>query len=127
MTLGEYVNAYCTEHNLSMREFAKMSGISHAYISMIVNGRTPRGNAPKPSIDNYRKAAGIECTAHQLRHSFASLLHSAGVDAKDAQTLMGHSSIVVTQDIYTKIEQGHKEEVREAVNDYIKAMSSKVS
>ena len=79
------------------------------------------------AIDNYRKAAGIECTAHQLRHSFASLLHSAGVDAKDAQTLMGHSSIVVTQDIYTKIEQGHKDAVRDAVNDYIKTMSSKVS
>lgn len=75
------------------------------------------------AIDEYRKAAGIECTAHQLRHSFASLLHSAGVDAKDAQALMGHSSIVVTQDIYTKIEQGHKDTVRETVNSYIKAKS----
>ena len=74
-------------------------------------------------LDEYRAAAGISCTAHQLRHSFASLLHSAGVDAKDAQTLMGHSSIVVTQDIYTKIEQGHKETVRDQVNEYIKAMS----
>jgi integrase len=74
-------------------------------------------------LDEYRAAAGISCTAHQLRHSFASLLHSAGVDAKDAQTLMGHSSIVVTQDIYTKIEQGHKETVRDQVNAYIKAMS----
>ena len=74
-------------------------------------------------LDEYRAAAGINCTAHQLRHSFASLLHSAGVDAKDAQTLMGHSSIVVTQDIYTKIEQGHKETVRDQVNEYIKAMS----
>jgi site-specific recombinase XerD len=74
-------------------------------------------------LDEYRAAAGISCTAHQLRHSFASLLHSAGVDAKDAQTLMGHSSIVVTQDIYTKIEQGHKETVRDRVNAYIKGMS----
>ena len=74
-------------------------------------------------LDEYRAAAGISCTAHQLRHSFASLLHSAGVDAKDAQSLMGHSSIVVTQDIYTKIEQGHKETVRDQVNEYIKAMS----
>lgn len=67
MTLGEYVNAYCTEHNLSMREFAKMSGISHAYISMIVNGRTPRGNAPKPSIDKYEAiASAMGITLDQL-------------------------------------------------------------
>ena len=67
MTLGEYINAYCREHNMSMREFAKMAGISHAYISMIVNGKTPRGNAPTPSIDKYKAiASAMGITLHQL-------------------------------------------------------------
>ena len=55
-------------------------------------------------IDEYRKSIGITCTLHQLRHSYATILHSAGVDAKDAQYLLGHSSILVTQDIYTSID-----------------------
>ena len=71
-------------------------------------------------LDEYKQAAGLSCTPHQLRHSYASMLHSAGVDAKDAQTLLGHSSIVVTQDIYTKIESQHKQDVRDAVNEYVK-------
>ena len=67
MTLGEYINTYCHEHNISMREFAKMSGVSHAYISMIVNGKTPRGNAPTPSIDKYKAiASAMGITLDQL-------------------------------------------------------------
>ena len=74
-------------------------------------------------LDEYKTSAGLSCTPHQLRHSYASMLHSAGVDAKDAQHLLGHSSITVTQDIYTKIEAGHKEEVRNKVNEYINGKS----
>lgn len=71
-------------------------------------------------LDEYRQSTGISCTPHQLRHSFASMLHSAGVDAKDAQVLLGHSSVGVTLDIYTKLEATHKKEVQEAVNEYVK-------
>ena len=71
-------------------------------------------------LDEYKQQADLSCTPHQLRHSYATMLHSAGVDAKDAQALLGHSSIVVTQDIYTKIESKHKKEVQDQVNDYIK-------
>ena len=71
-------------------------------------------------LDEYKTDAGLSCTPHQLRHSYATMLHSAGVDAKDAQALMGHSSIVVTQDIYTKIESKHKKDVQAKVNEYIK-------
>jgi integrase len=71
-------------------------------------------------LDKYKEEAGLSCTPHQLRHYYATMLHSAGVDAKDAQALLGHSSIVVTQDIYTKIESKHKAEVRDSVNEYVK-------
>lgn len=63
MTLGECINNYINEHDLSMRKFATLSGVSHAYISNIVNEKTSRGNAPVPSIDVYRgvaKAMGID-------------------------------------------------------------------
>lgn len=44
-----------------------------------------------------------EATPHQLRHAYATMLHEAGIDAKDAQYILGHSSITVTEDIYTHI------------------------
>lgn len=63
MTLGECINNYINEHDLSMRKFATLSGVSHAYISNIVNRKTSRGNDPVPSIKVYRgvaKAMGID-------------------------------------------------------------------
>lgn len=80
-------------------------------------------------LKKYQEDHGIEATAHQLRHSYASMLHSAKVDVKDAQTLLGHASITMTQDVYTELEKAHKTEVRDAVNEYInkKLESSKKS
>ena len=57
MTLGEYINNYINEHNMSIREFAKAADISHSYISYIINGKTPRGTAPALTIDKYQKIA----------------------------------------------------------------------
>ena len=46
-------------------------------------------------------------------------MHSAKLDAKDTQARMGHSSVAITQDIYTEIEKQHNESVRNKANDYI--------
>lgn len=79
----------------------------------------PRKGQLERGLRNYQKAHGINSTAHQLRHSYASMLHSAHVGAKDAQHLLGHSSILVTEDIYTSLEAEHKAEIREHVNQYV--------
>lgn len=63
MTLGECINQYLTEKNMSMRTFAALAGVSHSYVSYIVNGKTSRGDQPVPTIDKYRafaKAMGID-------------------------------------------------------------------
>lgn len=39
-----------------------------------------------------------------LRHTYATLLHDAGIDLKLAQYLLGHSDIKVTANIYTHIQ-----------------------
>ena len=57
MTLGECINNYLNEHDMSMRKFASAVGISHAYISNIVNEKTSRGDNPTPSITVYKKIA----------------------------------------------------------------------
>lgn len=40
-------------------------------------------------------------TPYQFRHEFASMLEDENVSEFDAQHIMGHSSIVITKDIYT--------------------------
>ena len=83
----------------------------------------PNGLPTKTELESglkeYQTAHGIKATAHQLRHSYASMLHSAGIDVKDAQHLLGHSTAAMTQDIYTHLEEDHKKTVRKKLNDYV--------
>ena len=51
----------------------------------------------------WQKATGIELTAHQVRHGYATALLDAGIDAKVAQRLLGHAQISTTLDIYTHV------------------------
>lgn len=67
----------------------------------------------------YCKAIGFEITAHQLRHGYATILYEAGVPDKDAQELLGHSSIAVTRDVYTHIRQTQKEATAKRLNRFI--------
>lgn len=57
------------------------------------------------------RAAGQQFSvrAHDLRHTFASMLYDAGVDIKTAQKLLGHASPEITMQIYT-----HLSDAREA-------------
>ena len=43
-------------------------------------------------------------TPHLLRHTYCTTLHDAGIPLKDAQYLMGHSSISITAKIYTHLD-----------------------
>ena len=80
----------------------------------------PKEKALQKMIDGYRESIGLACTLHQLRHSYATMLHTAGVDAKDAQNLLGHSSILVTQDIYTEVDKYAKENARMKIEEFAK-------
>ena len=56
-----------------------------------------------------------------LRHTYATTLYRAGVDLRTAQKLMGHSSIQVTADIYTHLEQEDSLHVADKLNEYLPA------
>ena len=58
-------------------------------------------------------------TPHQFRHQYATDLFHAGVDELDTKSIMGHSSIVVTRDIYQHIGERDKEsQAAKKLNEY---------
>ena len=67
----------------------------------------------------YCKEAGLSITPHQLRHAYATMLFEAGIDEKDAQELLGHSSITMTRDIYTHIRKVRNDSTAKLLNAYI--------
>ena len=68
----------------------------------------------------WQKKNNTTVTAHQLRHGYATILFEAGLEAKDAQYLLGHSTIAMTQDIYTHIRQTRHEEYASKLNDFLR-------
>lgn len=68
----------------------------------------------------YCQAIGYHITAHQLRHGFATILYEAGIPDKDAQELLGHSSITITRDIYTHIRQTRRSQTADRLNDFLR-------
>ena len=79
----------------------------------------PRKSPYETALKKYRRETGVTATAHQMRHTFAGIMHSAEIDAKDTQHVMGHSSIIVTQDIYTEIEKQHTAKILTKANKYV--------
>lgn len=66
------------------------------------------------------EATGVNATAHQLRHSYATMLHDLGVDVRDAQDLLGHSTVAMTQDIYTHIRDSRRQQVARLLDQKLK-------
>ena len=58
---------------------------------------------------------------HQARHTYASFMIAAGVNAKALSTFMGHSSIKVTFDLYGHLMPGAEAEAAALLNGYLQA------
>lgn len=69
--------------------------------------------------NQYTKETGIECTSHQLRHAFATILFEAGINEKDAQEIMGHADISTTRNIYTHIREARQKRSVSKIEEYI--------
>lgn len=67
MKLGEIVKKYRKDHDLSQRQFAKLSGLSHGYIPLIEKGLNPNGYPLTPSITVMKQLAdAMGMTLHEL-------------------------------------------------------------
>lgn len=58
MTLGDYIKEYRLRHNYSMDEFAKRSGLSKAYVSILERNYNPTTKrAAIPSLDTLKRVS----------------------------------------------------------------------
>jgi Phage integrase family len=78
-----------------------------------------------------RKAKGLEplqpLGLHESRHSYASLMIAAGVNAKGLSTYMGHAAIAITLDRYGHLMPGSEEEAAGLLDAYLVRSAEKVS
>jgi integrase len=67
----------------------------------------------------WRRAGLNPIGLHEARHTFASILIAAGVNAKAITTYMGHASIQTTYDLYGKLMPGSEAEAAALVDAYL--------
>jgi integrase len=94
--------------------------------SELILGRTPEspftGNMLQRRADEAWKDAGLErLTPHEGRHTFASLMIAAGVNAKALSTFMGHAKIGITLDRYGHLMPGSEDEAAGLLDAYLDA------
>ncbi len=63
-------------------------------------------------------------TPHQLRHTYATMLYDAGVDALTAKYLLGHSDLSTTMGIYTHLSETRKTKSITALNEFVSCKSN---
>jgi integrase len=90
----------------------------------LVFGRTPTapfdtGGIWKRSRDRWTIAKLAPLTLHEARHTFASLMIAAGVNAKALTTNMGHASVRVTFDRHGHLMPGNETEAAGLLDDYL--------
>ena len=55
-----------------------------------------------------------------FRSTFATMLAAAGMEPKTLQSIMGHSKIAVTMDVYAKLEKTRLDANRNTLSDFLK-------
>jgi integrase len=98
----------------------RMSGAGEG----LVFGRTPEAPfSPGRVSDRAASAwatAGLDAvTLHECRHTFASLMIAARVNAKALSTYMGHANVSITLDRYGHLMPGNEEEAAGLLDAYL--------
>jgi integrase len=72
------------------------------------------------TADKAWEAAGLErITLHEARHTYASYMIAAGVNAKALSTYMGHANISITIDRYGHLMPGNEDEAAGLLDAYL--------
>ena len=104
---------YLIEHR--MREGERSGLVFGRSAERPFNGSTIWARSRRAWNDAELEPIGL----HESRHTFASLMIAAGVNAKALSTFMGHSSITVTLDRYGHLFPGSEDEAAALLDAYL--------
>ncbi len=79
-------------------------------------------NARERELADREEREGVlleRITPHACRHTFASLMIAAGVNAKALSTFMGHAKISITLDRYGHLMPGSEGEAAKLLDDFL--------
>ena len=103
---------YCSEiHSLYLFHGQNGAVISHATYRRMWKRIFNKINTKLGGSENL---IVTDITPHMFRHNYATMLYYAGIDVKEAQRLLGHSSVRITLEIYTHLidsDQSVKEKI----------------
>jgi len=104
---------YLVEHRLA-------SGAHQGLVFGATAGRPFNGSTVRVRANQAWKAAKLSpITLHEARHTFASLMIAAGVNAKALSTYMGHATIAITLDRYGHLMPGNEAEAAGMLDVYL--------
>jgi integrase len=85
-----------------------------------------KGEKLTERADEAWKTAGLDrITLHECRHTFASMMIAAGVNAKALSTFMGHANISITLDRYGHLMPGTEAEAAGLLDTYVEAQRAR--
>ena len=83
------------------------------------NGDYLIGSQVELKIKKYQKTTGVNGTPHQVRHEFATYLYEANLPDKDISTILGHSDVSTSKNIYVHIRKQQLMKSTNILNEYL--------
>lgn len=100
----------------------RQPGDATGFVFASATGRTFDPSNVRRTARRSWERAGLNAVGfHQCRHTFASLMIDAGVNAKALSTYLGHSSIAITFDRYGHLMPGNEREAARRLDNYLEA------
>jgi len=89
----------------------------------LVFGQNDRPFAPKPlrgrAVRSWDAAGLTPISLHECRHTYASFMIAAGVNAKSLSTYLGHANISTTFDLYGHLMPGNEAEAAGLLDEFL--------
>ncbi len=110
-------NRYVPLLNMLKQKLEPRRGAPEHYIFSDDGGKTPlHKHRYNRLYEKYSDEVGISCTAHQLRHSYATIAVEEDVNPKDLQNALGHADISTTMNVYAAARKRSTEKVAAKLN-----------
>lgn len=116
---NEYIFQNIKGKMMSETTFKRKISYAVKAINIQLKADTLEGVSEENIKDKESEYENIYFSAHILRHTYACILHKAGIDIKQAQLWMGHKDIKVLLNIYTHLDSQDNAKSIEKVNQFL--------